>query len=74
MRRKTDRSEEVMTGILTIELASAVKAEIRLHAMSIRRCTHSLATARDRKERSTANDTWHRLLDFISFRFYYSLI
>ncbi len=52
------RAKEVVSRILTIELPSAIKTEIRLHAMGVRRRPHSLATTRDRKERSTAHNTW----------------
>ena len=51
------RAEEVMSRVLAIELPGAIQTEIRLHAMGIRRCPHSLATTRDRKERSAAYDT-----------------
>ncbi len=55
------RAEEVMSRVLAIELPGAIQTEIRLHAMGVRRCPHSLATARDRKERSTAHNTWNTL-------------
>ena len=53
------RAEEVMARVLTIELSSAVKTEIGLHTMGVRRSPHSLAATRDREERSTAHNTWN---------------
>ena len=52
------RAEKVMSRVLAIELPSAIKTEIRLHTMGVRRSPHSLAATRDREERSTAHNTW----------------
>ena len=52
------RAEKDMSRVLAIELPSAIQTEIRLHTMGVRRRPHPLATTRDRKERSTAHNTW----------------
>ena len=45
---KAYRAEEVMAGVLAIELANTVETEIRLHTVSIRRSTDTSSATSDR--------------------------